>query len=115
MPFTIIKKKLINVLCNYDSLDRKAFLTDIIVSVAESFSYVPVIGIGNVYPILSGLSASWLESLNEIHEQEHLHPDKQKNFVYETKYLQQIINALEMGNEEIALEKLNLYVDALKQ
>lgn len=109
------QKKLINVLCNYDSLDRKAFLTDIIVSVAESFSYVPVIGIGNVYPILSGLSASWLESLNEIHEQEHLHPDKQKNFVYETKYLQQIINALEMGNEEIALEKLNLYVDALKQ
>ena len=109
------KKKLINVLCNYDSLERSAVLSDIVVSVAESFSYTPIVGMGNVYSTLSGLSASWLESLNAIHEQEHMEKDKQPGFVYESGYLQQIIGALEIGSEEIALEKLNLYVAYLEK
>lgn len=109
------KKKLINVLCNYDSSERRALLSDIVVSVAESFSYAPTVGMGNVYPTLSGLSASWLESLNAIHEQEHMQIDRPSNFVYETESLQQIISALEIGSEEIAIEKLNLYVTHLKE
>lgn len=109
------KKKLINVLCNYDYSEKSDILSDIVVSVAESFSYVPTVGMGNVYPTLSGLSASWLESQNAIHEQESIQSEKQANFVYETEYLQQIISALEIGSEEIALEKLGHYVGYLKK
>lgn len=109
------EKKLINVLCNYESLERKDILLDIVLGVAEGFSYRPTVGVGNVYTTLFGLSASWLESLNTIHERECIKLNKQSNFVYETEYLQQIVSALEIGSEENALGKLNVYVSYLKE
>ena len=110
------KEKLLHVLCNYDSLEEKAVLNDIVIAIVETFSYTPhIVGIGDTYNVLSGLSASWMESLDEIHKQEYIQNDEQSNFVYNADYLQQIINAMEIGSEKSALEKLEHFVDQLKK
>lgn len=108
------KEKLIHVLCNYDSLEGKGVLNDIVIAIAESLSYTPIVGIGDAYNMLSGLSASWMESLDEIHKQ-CMKIDECSNFIYDAEYLQQIINAMEIGSEKSALEKLNHFVDQLKE
>jgi len=90
-------------------------LNDIVIAIAESFSYAPVVGIGDTYKMLSGLSASWMESQNEIHKQEYIQSDGQPNFIYDAEYLRQIINAMEIGSEKSALEKLQNYIDQLKE
>ena len=40
---------------------------------------------------------------------------KQVNFAYKTEHLQPIISALEIGNEKMAMEKLEQYVVSLNE
>lgn len=98
-------KKLINVICNIRSEDEKAELTEIISEVAGSFGYEPMIGIGNTCSSAFKLSASWLESMDEIYNRQN-----GRTYVYDSDKIQRIFKALEIGNEQEALERLDDFV-----
>lgn len=110
------KRKLVNVICSIHSEVGSEELIETVCDVAESFTFVPVIGIGNVYQTLNNLSASWLESMDDIHsKKKQQRSERQQGFIYDSEELHRISAALESGNEEIALEKLDCYVDKLRK
>lgn len=110
------KKKLVNVICNIRSEEGKDELIETVCDVAESFTYVPIIGIGNTYQTLNNLSASWLESMDDIHsKKKQQRNEKQQGFIYDSEELHRISAALESGNEEAAMEKLDCYVKKLRE
>ena len=109
-------RKLINVICSIETIEKKDELSETICDVAESFRYEPIIGIGNEYKTLTNLSASWLESMDNIHCRRKQTPEEQnQEFIYDSKELRKIATALEMGNESSALEGLEAYILELKQ
>ena len=116
--YTVVNRsqKRIYVICSLDSFDKKEELCETICGVAESFRYIPLIGIGNVYKALSNLSTSWLESTDDIRSLKKQEKEDQNTvFMYDSKELHKIIAALEMGNEAAALKNLNNYIVFLKE
>ena len=109
-------RKLINVICSVEAIEKKDELSETICDVAESFRYESIIGIGKEYKALTNLSASWLESMDDIHcRKKQVQKEKRGNFIYDSNELSKIVTALEMGNEEGALESLDCYILQLKQ
>ena len=51
------ERKLLNVICSMPAEERKNALTEMVIAVAESFAYRPLIGIGNPYQALRNLPA----------------------------------------------------------
>lgn len=109
-------KKLINVICSIQTEEAMKELEEIICEVAEGFGYQPVIGVGNTYRSLSNLSASWLESMDEIHSCRHRKKNETKQgFIYDSEMLHRVYAALENGNEKEAMERLNNYIEKLNK
>ena len=108
--------KRIYVICSMDSDEKKEELCENICDVAESFCYIPQIGIGNTYKTLTNLSTSWLESTDNLHYiSENEKAGEHDIFVYDSTGLHKIIEALENGNEIAALHNLTGYIDGLKR
>ena len=68
------EKMRISAICSIQEEDQKEELVELVCEMAESFAYEPVFGIGNLYPNLSSLSGSWLESIDNIHQNIAGHP-----------------------------------------
>ena len=101
------ERKLLNVICSMPSEDKKEVLAEVIRAVAESFGHRPVIGSGNTYQALRNLSASWMESMDEILNRKK---EERKNqgavYQYRAEELQGIVGVLANGNEEEAMKRL---------
>ena len=105
------QKKQLYILCSTMYEDSKEDLTEYICDVARSFAYEPVTGSGNVYQTLSRVAASWLESMDIIHNKMNQPSNEEKQaFVYDSKDLHRISAALASGNEAEALKGLESYV-----
>ena len=103
------ERKLFNVICSMSSAEEKDVLEEMIGAVAESFGYKPVIGSGNTYQALENLSASWLESMDEIHSRKkdaRRGKNRGSTYKYKAEELQQIVDVLENGNEAEAERRL---------
>lgn len=106
-------KKLINAICSYETEDQKNELAEIICEVAEGFGHKLEEGIGNSYNSLTNLPASWLESMDEIHNK--LNHDKSQESIYDYERTRWIYEALETGNEEESLRRFNSYIEQLNK
>lgn len=107
------QKKKLNVICSYENDAQKKDLVELICEVAAGFGYQLVAGIGNTYSTVSGLSASWLESTDEI--QGKLNPQRNQESVYDSEKMNMIYSALETGNEEEALKRFGEYIEQMNQ
>lgn len=106
------KKKLINAICSVHLEEQAEEFTETICELAESFTAKPSIGIGNVCHSLRHLSASWLESMDEIHngKQSAHKQESGPAFVYQAEEMHRIIDALEDGNKNAALSRLDEFI-----
>lgn len=103
------------VICSIAAIDNKAELCETICGLAENCCAAPFFGIGNAYMSLSKLSASWLESIDNIHfHKSKMNEDQLGESVYEARELHRIITAMETGNECTALEALESYIEQSK-
>lgn len=105
-------KKQVITICSISSRERQSDLTDHIYEAAKNYSQNYIIGVGNVYPDLTKVSASFLESTDSVYNQlnkqkQSLAPEAYAN----TTEILQIINALNACDEETAISYLNQYID----
>jgi len=104
-------KKLFIIICSITNENQKDELTEFIYNVAESYSYVPVIGVGNTYQSLSRLSASWLESQDYIHKKiNQPETTSSQEYIYDSHELYRLSASISQGNEENALIFLDHYI-----
>lgn len=110
-------QKRISVICSVKDRDEKEEVCESISCMAESYSYEPLIGIGNSYQFISNLSASWMESVDEIQlRKKRAKTGRSTGFEYDAKELYgRILVALEVGDEQAAQEGLECYIRQLKQ
>ena len=98
--------------------ERKNALTEMVIAVAESFAYRPLIGIGNPYQALRNLPASWLESMDELQNRKK-EAEKAENhgavYQYHVEELRRITAVLENGNEKEAEKRLAGFAGQLGQ
>ena len=112
-----LEKKLLNVICSAHTEAAKDNLVETIRDVAESFSYKPIIVVGNTYQSLRNVSASWLESMDDIQssKKKRHNINDSYSFVYNAEGLRRIWLALDNGNEEMAVERLEGFVEELSR
>ncbi|MCI9230548.1 MAG: helix-turn-helix transcriptional regulator [Lachnospiraceae bacterium] len=104
------EKMRISAICSIQEEDQKEELVELVCEMAESFAYEPVFGIGNLYPNLSSLSGSWLESIDNIHQNIAGHPP----FFHDADELYRISSSLSKGDEADAMAGLARYIDQLE-
>lgn len=108
------QKKLVNVICSVQTEEEMEELKEIICEVTDGFGHQPVIGVGNTCRSLSKLSASWLESMDEIHsKQGRQNNESRQGFLYDSDRLRRVYAAIENGNEEEAQDRLGSYLEKL--
>lgn len=108
------ENKLLNVICSVSTEAGGAEIVETVCDVAESFDHEPMIGIGNIYQSLNNLSASFLESMDDMQNRKIRHEKEVNNgFVYNAEELRRMVEALESGTEEAALESLDCFVGSL--
>lgn len=105
--FYNVKKKVINVICSFQK-ENQDNMFDMICEVADSFGYESYIGRGNIYVSLSNLSASWMESMDNIYSD--IVNEKQV-YIYDQEELHKISAALGHGDEKAAKESLRRFLD----
>ena len=91
-------------------------MAEYVCEVAGSFGHEPLLGMGNVYEHLSRLSASWLESVDNIYKKE-LKPDGGKELnkeIYDPEGLRKLLTSLANGDEESAEKGLSQYMKQLE-
>lgn len=109
------KKKLINVICSIYVEEGKDELLEVIFEVAQGYDMVPVIGVGNVYRNIQRISASALESMDDIYIQKENKEKKNEPYTYHSEEIRKIVVALESGDEQLALQKLDEYLEKLRE
>lgn len=113
------EKKHIYVICSIAEKLRREELTECICEVAESFSYMPTTGIGNTYQSISQLPASWLESMDNLHNNPHnpnTHSaDTPPGYIFHSESLNRLLSVLSGGDEAAAQEELGRYTAQLEE
>lgn len=105
-------KKQVVTICSISAKERQTDLTDHICEVAKNYSQNCIIGVGNVYPDLTRISASFLESTDSVHNQLNERKQSPAPEAYtNTTEMLQIINALNACDEDTAISYLNQYID----
>ncbi len=111
------KKRRFSVLCSIASQEQKEELTEYIIEVAESFGHHAVIGVGNVYKMMSRIHASWLESMDNLHQklnQGGKTGDPQE-YAFDPQDLRKLCAALAKGDEQGAVEEFEHYIKPLEK
>jgi len=109
-----VEKKWINVIVSLSKLEDKDDLTELVKEIAGGFSYVPLVGVGNTYESLSGLSISQLESTDNINENKLYRDNERQNVELILEEFNRISWALENGEEADCFAALQRAVDLLK-
>lgn len=106
----INEQKRFNVVCSITEEAQEKELTEYI---AKLVNYAPsplLMGVGRVYASLQKISASWLESMDNIHEQ-----SRKEEAVFEIDSWSRFFSLLRDGNEKKALEEFNLQMKELER
>lgn len=106
-------KRAVYVLCAVNEMEDWQELQDEVYEVAESFGWSLKIGCGMVYKELSKISASYLESLDNIQKYKQSQ-EQEKGFIYNASEICVIIRELTGGNEETARNLLYSYLEKLR-
>ena len=102
-------KKEIWIICSLGLLEREEKLTESIRDLIESYEFSSIIGVGKVYQGLSKLQASWLESMDNLHNRKE--SSDLSGMIYYYKDLQWLSCSLSCGDKEVALKDFKNYVD----
>lgn len=110
------EKKILNLICSADTEISIEYLIEMVCDVTESFSYPPIIGVGNTYQSLHNVSVSWMESMNSIQcSKKQIHEAQDyRGLIYGKDGLQRITLAMDSGYEEVAIERLERFVKELE-
>lgn len=116
------EKMRISAICCVGEEGQKDEMIELICEMAESYAYVPVFGIGNLYTSLTSLSGSWLESIDNIHKNIARHKERGKAqeclygmpFYHDADELYRISSALSKGDEAEAMAGLDRYIAQLE-
>lgn len=109
------KRNLIHVICSFASEEEAPDLLETIFAVAEGYDYVPTIGVGNIYQALELISASYLESVDDVYVQRNGAERRNEPYVYLVEEIHSITAALEFGDTQAAMEKLEEFLEKLKE
>lgn len=109
------KRNLIHVICSFGSEDEAPDLLETIFAVAEGYDYVPTIGVGNIYQALELISASYLESVDDVYVQRNGAERRNEPYVYLVEEIHSITAALEFGDTQAAMEKLEEFLEKLRE
>lgn len=101
------KTKQLWVICNLPDCSRKMEMTDSIIEVAESYFQDISVGVGKIYNSLDKISASWLESIDNMN---HSHSNENKSFIHDSSDLWILEEALSTGSTENAQNWLDEYI-----
>ncbi len=109
-------KQMLNIVCSVEYTGKSEELIEYIRNVAESFEYRPLTAAGGVYTELSKLSASCLESMDNIHKLAAQQENRVVStaFTFRTSDLQPLCTALTVGNETQALAALEAFVKTVE-
>lgn len=110
------EKKQISVICSMTDSCAKEKFVEYVSEVAGSFGHEPLVGMGDVYEQLSRLSASWLESVDNISKNTPKMDGQRETVreIYDTEGLRQLLAALANGDQSSAEKGLEQYLKQLK-
>lgn len=109
------KRNLIHVICSFGSEDEAPDLLETIFAVAEGYDYIPTIGVGNIYQALELISASYLESVDDVYVQRNGAERRNEPYVYLVEEIHSITAALESGDTQAAMEKLEEFLEKMRE
>lgn len=109
------KRNLIHVICSFGSEDEAPDLLETIFAVAEGYDYIPTIGVGNIYQALELISASYLESVDDVYVQRNGAERRNEPYVYLVEEIHSITAALEFGDTQAAMEKLEEFLEKMRE
>ncbi len=107
------EKKRLHLICSFEDQIEKEELEEEIRSIVRASKRDAMWGMGNTYTSLSRLSASYMESLDNIQRERECN-DIQQGFIYDEQSLWRISRALLEGQETEAVEALNCFVEEMK-
>ena len=109
-------KRAVYAICSVSNQESVSQLNKEAEEVVMQYFFHPIIGAGNAQRDLNRLSASWLESMDQIHKK------KQKKtgtvapgFAYDPNSMNRIFEALDREDKEAAMASLEEYVMQIKE
>lgn len=102
-------------ICSFVDDGKEREIIEYVKETVGSFTEGLHVGIGRVYGSLSKISASWLESIDNLSDQLSLKDSDQQSFTYTAESVQCILDALSKGAEGEALQELGNYTAYLKK
>lgn len=102
------------IICSIQNKEHKKEMTEFVAEIAESFSYQPKAGIGQIYDSLSKLPASWIESIENLGKDDQYETEKNFYYTYNSHDLQGLENALTTASEDDAFKWLEQYTKKLQ-
>lgn len=103
------------VICSFADIDKEKEIAEYVEETVESFIEDIHLGIGRVYESLGKISASWLESMDDLSDKIASKNADSQEFTYNEESLQCIVEALSRGAKEQALWELDNYTAHLKK
>lgn len=104
------KAQLLKVICSLQESSSRTDMVDYVTEVADSYSQDFLIGVGKTYDSLEKLSASWLESNDNLTNTSAKKGLQDTDFIYDSYDLQLLETALSSGSAEDSLQWLENYV-----
>lgn len=105
----IDEQKRFNVVCSITEETQEKDLTAYIGKLVNSSSCPLLMGVGRVYESLQKLSASWLESMDNLHEK-----NRKKENVFELDSWSRFFSLLRNGDKKKALEEFDMQIRELE-
>lgn len=113
-----VSQRFVYVLCNMNEEEQYQELKEYVQEVVDSFERDLKVGCGKVYSDLSKSSASFLESLDNVHRLAEAHgalQEENTRFVYNENDICWICSELALGNEENVLHEIDGYIERLRR
>lgn len=107
------EKKRLHLICSFEDQIEKEELEEQFRNIIRASKRDAMFGMGNTYTTLSRLSASYMESLDNIQREQESN-DIQPGFIYDEQSLWRISRALLEGYETEAVEALNCFVEEMR-
>ena len=110
-------QKAVYVLCSMDEEEQYEELKESVQEVVDSFERNLRVGCGKVYSDLSKGSASYLESLDNVHKYAAAQKSPQTEnteLIYSKSDIYRICSEMALGNEEGVIRAINSYVERLR-
>lgn len=110
------RRNTINIVCSVGAEENRDRMIEDIRQVLKNYVVNPVIGAGGVQRTMSRLSASWLESMEQLHKNLKAKGNTKTNeVVFDSSMLKRMLTALDSDNEKAAVDYLDQYIAQAKK